>query len=49
MAANASNNKDKEMASHLKKRGVKRTGARCPICNKIVALNNLYKHIVLHS
>ena len=36
------------MAARLKKDGVKRESARCPICQKVVALNQLQVHIAYH-
>lgn len=41
-------NKDKEMASMLKRLKIERTTARCPICNRVVNVDALQKHIVLH-
>jgi len=49
MGQSARNNRDKEMAAHMKKLGIRRKWARCPICHKTVSLNKLYIHIVLHS
>ena len=49
MANSAKNNKDKEMAAMLKKLGVERTQARCPICSVVVSIKGLQKHIVLHK
>lgn len=40
--------KDQEMAARLKKAGDKRESARCPICQKVVALNQLQAHISFH-
>lgn len=38
--------KDQARAADLKKRGIGRTVARCPICNRVVAINGFYGHIV---
>ena len=48
MAGKARSEKDKAMAARLKREGVKRTKARCPICNKMVSLKALYNHIATH-
>lgn len=45
MAGTIQSNKDKEMAARLKREGVKRIKARCPICHKVVNVNGLYNHI----
>lgn len=37
--------KDQEMASRMKKEGVRRSSARCPICHSLIAMNSLYFHI----
>ena len=50
MAANPNRSqKDKEMAAYLKKHGIRRSSARCPICNKIISLNRLQGHIAVHK
>ncbi len=49
MAQGNRSQKDKEMAAYLKKIGHRRTSARCPICNKIVSLNQLQGHIAVHK
>lgn len=36
---------NKEMAKHLKARGVRRTTCRCPICHHLVGLSGLENHI----
>jgi len=36
---------NKAMAARLKKEGVTRTVARCPICNRVVSLKGLAHHI----
>jgi len=41
--------KDGAMAARMKAEGVKRDHARCPICNRVVALNYLYNHIAFHK
>ena len=41
--------KDKEMAAELKRRGIRRVDATCPICMKTISLAQLYKHIALHK
>lgn len=43
--ANIRSQKDKEMAAYMKRMGVKRTTARCPICHKLVNLGSLSNHI----
>lgn len=40
--------KDQAMAARLKADGVKRESARCPVCNKVVALTHLQNHIAFH-
>jgi hypothetical protein len=40
--------KDQEMAARMKKNGEKRDVARCPICNKVVGVNQLQVHISYH-
>lgn len=35
--------KDKEMAAHLKKRGVQRLTQRCPVCYRIVGCGPKFK------
>ncbi len=40
--------KDQEMAKRLKDEGVKREVGRCPICNKVVSLNQLPVHVSYH-
>ncbi len=40
------NNRDKEMASRLKREGVRRTSARCAICHHLVALARLPEHLM---
>lgn len=35
---NARSSKDKEMASHLKKMGVRRTTGNCPMCHSLTGL-----------
>jgi len=46
MAGESQRNKDKAMAARLKKEGVKRTRARCPVCNRVVNVKGIYQHIV---
>jgi hypothetical protein len=41
--------KDSEMAADLRKRKVKRTVMRCPICHKEIGLANAYGHIAFHN
>jgi hypothetical protein len=36
---------NKEMAKHLKERGVTRTTCNCPICHRRVGLSGLENHI----
>ena len=49
MSGNIRSIKDKAMATRMKKDGVVRKVARCPICNKVVGLKGLYSHIVTHK
>lgn len=35
------------MAKYLAEKGVRRTGAACPICHHTVALKSLYNHIAI--
>jgi hypothetical protein len=37
--------KNQAMAAEMKRLGVERKVARCPVCNKIVALNGIATHI----
>ena len=39
-------NKNMAMASRMKREGIVRTVARCPVCNGMVGINRLYTHIV---
>jgi len=48
-------NKDKEMASYMKQKGIDRHTGRCPICNSLVSVNRkareaiaqgMYTHII---
>ncbi len=48
MATKANAQKDREMASRLKKEGVKREVARCPICSQVVALSKFPVHLAHH-
>ena len=41
--------RDQRMAQELKKRGVGRDYGRCPICNSIVSLKQVYNHIATHK
>lgn len=41
--------KDKEMASYMKKHKIQRTTQQCPICNKLVANKAFYNHIATHK
>jgi len=45
MAGKAQSEKDKAMAARLKADKVVRKVARCPICNKMIALKSFYQHI----
>ncbi len=49
MSGNNRSIKDKAMAARMKREGVVRKIARCPICNKTVNLKGLYTHIVTHK
>jgi uncharacterized protein with PIN domain len=40
--------KDQAMAARMKQDGVKRDVARCPICNKVVSLNQYPVHVAHH-
>jgi C4-type Zn-finger protein len=46
MARNSA--KDQAMAADLKKRNVKRTTLRCPICHAEISVKNAYVHIAFH-
>jgi hypothetical protein len=41
--------KDQAMAAELKKNGVERTSAKCPICYSTVSLKSLYGHLSVHK
>jgi hypothetical protein len=38
--------RDQNRAMYMKKHGIRRALARCPICNNVVSINKLYQHIV---
>ena len=40
--------KDSAMAADLKRRKVKRTTMRCPICHGEISIANAYGHIAFH-
>jgi uncharacterized protein with PIN domain len=46
--ASKNREKDQAMAARLKKDGVKRDSARCPICNKVMNLKDFANHIGHH-
>lgn len=48
MATKAQAQRDREMAARLKREKDTRTVARCPICSKVVALNQLPVHLAYH-
>ena len=48
MATKAQAQKDREMAARLKREKDRREVARCPICSKVVALNQLPVHLAYH-
>ncbi len=37
--------KDSAMASMMKRLGIERTSANCPLCHQLIALRQLYSHI----
>jgi hypothetical protein len=41
--------KDQEMASELKRKGIKRLVMLCPICHTQISLSNAYGHIAFHK
>ena len=41
--------KDSAMAADLKKRGVRRTTMRCPICHAEISIAHAYGHISFHK
>lgn len=48
MATKAQAQRDREMASRLKKEKDTRTVARCPICSKVVNISQLHVHVAYH-
>ena len=40
--------KDKAIAARMKREGVVRKVARCPVCNKMVNVKGIYTHIATH-
>lgn len=37
--------KNQAMAAEMKRLGIERKVARCPVCNKVVGLNTIAQHI----
>ncbi len=48
MALSKRREKDQAMAAQMKRDGVRRASARCPICGRLVALAQLTQHVGLH-
>jgi hypothetical protein len=46
--ASKNREKDQAMAARLKADGDKRTSFRCPICTKVVAIEQGYAHLAYH-
>ena len=42
-------NKDKAMASRMKREGVERTTGRCCMCHKVVSLDTYPSHLRSHA
>lgn len=41
--------KDQEMAARMKKEGVKRHTMQCPICYKLISIDQSYAHLAFHG
>lgn len=42
-------NKDKEMASHMKQKGIDRHTGRCPICHALVSVNRVARQSITNG